>query len=355
MAIGERLRLARRAAGLSQRELARKIGVSAMAISKYERGSATPRSDVLLRLARALNLRVDALLRPARVSVGQPAYRCRKRLPPREEAALLAQVQDWLERYLDIEDLLGCEVRFKFPKGFPFRITSLKEVEDAALELRKAWELGFDPIESLVDVLEDRGIKVGLVDGPDEFDALTLQAKADGPQPVIAIKRGLPGDRQRFSLAHELAHLLLQAEPGVDEEKVAHRFAGAFLVPEPVARAELGRKRRSLHLYELHMLKHKYGLSMQAWIHRARELNILPKAAAKQLLKAFRERGWDREEPGDPLPPEEPQRMQRLILRALEEDWISPSRAAELLGKPLKIFYSQESKRHADLPLPLRG
>lgn len=355
MAMGERLRLARRAAGFSQRELAKRIGVSAMAISKYERGLATPRSDVLLRLARALNLRVDALLRPARVSVGRPAYRCRKRLSPREEAALLAQVQAWLERYLDIEGLLRCEVRFEFPKGFPFRIASLKEVEGAALKLRKAWELGLDPIESLVDVLEDHGIKVGLVDGPDKFDAFTLQAEADGPQPVIVVKRGLPGDRQRFSLAHELAHLLLQVKPSVDEEKAAHRFAGAFLVPEPVARAELGRKRHSLHLYELHMLKHKYGLSMQAWIRRARELNILQKAAAEHLLKAFRERGWDREEPGDPLPPEEPQRMQRLILRALEEDWISSSRAAELLGKPLKIFYSQESQRHADLPLPLRG
>ncbi|NPV30275.1 MAG: helix-turn-helix transcriptional regulator, partial [Firmicutes bacterium] len=57
--VGERLRLARRAAGLSLRELANRVGVSPQAISKYERGLDIPSSGVLLRLAEALGVKVE--------------------------------------------------------------------------------------------------------------------------------------------------------------------------------------------------------------------------------------------------------------------------------------------------------
>jgi Zn-dependent peptidase ImmA (M78 family) len=136
----------------------------------------------------------------------------------------------------------------------------------------------------------------------------------------------------------------------VDEEKAADRFAGAFLVPAPVARFELGERRDTLHLYELHLLKHKYGLSMQGWIYRARDLGILSENATIRLFQDFRRAGWHRHEPGDQLPPEVPKRMERLVLRALAEDLISESRGAELLGKPLAQFYREEAAQHAGFP-----
>ncbi|MBC7252167.1 MAG: ImmA/IrrE family metallo-endopeptidase, partial [Anaerolineae bacterium] len=212
---------------------------------------------------------------------------------------------------------------------------------------------GLVPIESLVEVLEDRGIKVGIVSGHEDFDALTFWA--DGTKPVIVVKRGLPGDRQRFSLAHELGHIVLEPVESVDAEKAAYRFAGAFLVPEPVVYFELGPERRTLDLYELHLLKHKYGLSMQAWIYRAKDLGILAASAATQLFKRFRQEGWHRQEPGDPIPPEEPGRMKRLVLRALAEDMISRSRAAELLGMPLAQFWQEEAEQHDGFPAAVRG
>jgi hypothetical protein len=105
-------------------------------------------------------------------------------------------------------------------------------------------------------------------------------------------------------------------------------------------------------LYELHLLKHKYGMSMQAWIHRARDLGILSDAAMTGMYKWFRSQGWHREEPGDPCPPEKPDRMERLVMRAIVEDVISESRASELLGKPMAEFWRQASKEHEDIPLP---
>ena len=352
MSIGERIKVARRAAGLSQRKLAQAAGVSAMAISKYERGLDVPSSAVLLRLAQALGVKTEYFLRPVTVSVTAPSYRRRASLPRKQEYAIIGRVQDWLERYLEVESLFGEPLRFTLPSDFDRRVATLDDVEKVALALRRQWNLGLGPIESLVEVLEEQGIKVGLVEGPDDFDALTLQANGDIP--VIVVKRGVPGDRQRFNLAHELGHLVLEPVGDVDPEKAAYRFAGAFLVPAPTARQELGQRRQTLDLYELHLLKHKYGLSMQAWVYRAKDLGILSQAAAERLIRWFRREGWHRDEPGDPIPPEEPGRMKRLVLRALAEDLISESRAAELLGMPLAQFWQEEAEQHDGFPVAVR-
>ena len=352
MSIGERIKVARRAAGLSQRKLAQAAGVSAMAISKYERGLDVPSSAVLLRLARALGVKTEYFLRPVTVSVTALSYRRRASLPRKQEYAIIGRVQDWLERYLEVESLFGEPLRFTLPPDFDRRVATLDDVEKVALALRRQWNLGLGPIESLVEVLEEQGIKVGLVEGPDDFDALTLQANGDIP--VIVVKRGVPGDRQRFNLAHELGHLVLEPVGDVDAEKAAYRFAGAFLVPAPTARQELGQRRQTLDLYELHLLKHKYGLSMQAWVYRAKDLGILSQAAAERLFRWFRREGWHRDEPGDPIPPEEPGRMKRLVLRALAEDLISESRAAELLGTPLAQFWQEEAEQHDGFPVAVR-
>jgi Zn-dependent peptidase ImmA (M78 family)/DNA-binding XRE family transcriptional regulator len=349
MSIGERLKIARHAARLSQRGLAEAAGVSAMAISKYERDLDMPSSGVLIRLARALDVKTEFFLRPVTVTVTAPAYRRRTSLPRKQERAIIAQIQEWLERYLDVESFFGGPPEFELPPDLNRRVTSLDEVERVAIELREGWDLGLAPIESLVEVLEDHGIKVGLIEGHQDFDSLTFWA--DETIPVIVVKRAVPGDRQRFNLAHELGHLVLEIAEGVDEEAAAYRFAGAFLVPESVARFELGDRRQTLSLHELHLLKHKYGLSMQAWIYRAKDLGVLSESAATQLFREFRRKGWHREEPGDQIPPEEPERMKRLVLRAVAEDLISRSRVAELLGMPLAQFYQEEAEQHAGFPV----
>ena len=139
------------------------------------------------------------------------------------------------------------------------------------------------------------------------------------------------------------------------EDVCSYRFAGAFLVPAEAARFELGSQRQTLGLFELHLLKHKYGLSMQAWVYRAKDLGILSESSAVQLFRQFRQKGWHRQEPGDQILPEEPQRLKRLVLRALVEDVISESRAAELLGMPLRQFWQEEAEQHDGFPVAVRG
>jgi len=348
--LGERLKVARKAAQLSLRALAEQVDVSAQAISKYERDLMTPNSDMLLRLARVLGVKVEFFFRTQQVTLSPPAYRKRTALPRKQEQAILAHVQEWLERYLETESLFPSDEmpHFALPDGMSHQMSSLEEAEDVALALREEWGLGKVPLESLVDLLEDRGIKVGLVDGHDKFDACTFWA--NDSMPVIVTKRDVSGDRQRMNIAHELGHLVLET----NDEPAAYRFAGAFLVPADTARYELGEQRRTLDLYELHLLKHKYGWSMQGWIYRAKDLGIISESAATRLFRRFRREGWHKEEPGDQLPPEEPKRMARLVLRALSEDLVSESRAAELLGRPLAQFYKEEAEGHAGFPADLR-
>lgn len=340
--IGERIKQRRIALGLSLDDLASRTGnfVSKQAIHKYEQGASTPGSDVLIKLAEALGVKVEFFFRPQEqeVVLGEPAYRKHASASAKELKALSAKTQELLERYFFVESVISSHrsTGFSAPARTSRKVRKIEDAERLSLALRKRWKLGVDPIENVTEVFEDRGVKVILLEGNDTFDGLSCWANE--AVPVIAIRSRIPGDRQRFSLAHELAHLLMDLWKDVDAEKAAHRFAGSFLVPGEAAFQELGPKRRHIDVLELAMLKRKYGMSMQAWIYRAQDLQIISKSYASSLFALFRKNGWDKVEPGEQLPHEEPKRMERLVLRAASEGVVSPARAAELLGESLNQF-----------------
>ena len=342
MSIGERIKLARKMKQYSQDELAQQAEVSKMAISKYERDQDIPSSGVLLHISNALNVPVEFFFRPPIINIELQAYRKLSSLGQKEQEAIQAQVQEWLERYIELEDLFPEEKAsgINLPQ---YPIKSFEDIENAARNLRLAWELGFDAIENLMELLEDQHIKIGLIEGFQEFDACTFMA---GDAPVIVSKAGLPGDRQRFNLAHELGHLVMEIAEGLDEEKAAHRFASAFLVPATTAMFELGKHRSKLDFNELYLLKRKYGLSMQAWIYRSKDLGIIATSTADYLFRTFSQRGWKKNEPGDALPSEKPLRFQRLVYRAFAEDFISQTRAEELLGSRLDPAWLAKALTH---------
>ena len=196
---------------------------------------------------------------------------------------------------------------------------------------------------SITDCLLEDRITVQ-VSGDDRFDA---PVRLDDDARLWQSRTASP-DRLRFSLAHELGHLMLDVGESLDAEKAANRFAGAFLVPRSAVIRELGSRRDALDRQELHLLKHKYGLSMQAWVFRARDLGIVDAATATRYFRWFRQNGLHLQEPGDALPPETPQRLTRLVLRAVAEDVISHGRAAELLGMPWANFLERQAELHGE-------
>ncbi len=339
--LGERIKRARIAAGLSQREAAKRAGLSAMAISKFERGLAAPTSKTLLRLARALDTRTEFFLRPDTVTVGKLEFRKRSSLRKKQLARIRADVLDQVERFLELLSIFPNDPvpAFEVPGTVPDVVASLEDVEEAALAVRDAWLLGRNAIPCMADTIEKHGIIVLTtdVDESRKFDGLAT--KANG-YPVIVVGASWPGDRQRFTMAHELGHLVLEDRlgKGIEEEAACDRFAGAFLAPRDAVLMELGSRRNRIEPRELYQLKHEYGLSMQAWVHRARDVGVITPRVAKILFRTFSHRGWRKQEPGEPYPSERPHMFEQLVMNALAEDMISLSKAAELMSLPLGEF-----------------
>jgi Zn-dependent peptidase ImmA (M78 family) len=317
-------------------------------VSKYERELDVPGSDVLIRLARASGVKVEFLLRRVDVRLSEASFRCRKALPAKQKRAVLASVQDLAERFVQAAELFS---RVGEPDLPHVRVKDIGQAEAAAEKLREHWGMGQGQIDNLTATMEAHNVLVGPVDARTGFDAATVRTDGELSLPVVVVRRGVAGDRQRFSMAHELGHLAMDVDSGVNEEKAAHRFAAALLVPAAAAKAELGEKRADLAPLELHLLKHKYGLSMQSWVMRAADLGIISAAAAANLHRSFRSKGWHLKEPGDQIPAEEPQRLKLMVLRALAEDLITESRAAELLGTSLAEYLRQEKKAHGEFPV----
>ncbi|GAB6285180.1 MAG: XRE family transcriptional regulator [Methanoregula sp.] len=339
MSLGERIKLRRQILRITLRGLAEQIGVSHTTVDKYEKNILVPDSQSLIKLSKTLQIPIASLLRPEnqQIQLNHMAFRTRKMLK-RDEKQINAETKEWLERYLHIENLTGRQRVFERPDGFPRAVSSFEEAEEAARDLRAAWDLGTDPIENLTYLLEDKGIKIGIISGIRQFDALFTEY--DGHR-VIVVKENLPRARQRFSIAHELGHCLLEVEGGLDEEKAMHRFAGAFLVPREKVLFELDGTRHKFSIKELLILKEKYGLSMGAWLHRATDLGIITPENYLGIRKFFMKKGWNRKEPDDDRAKgEKPTMMEAMVLRAHAEGIISTSKAAELLNQSISTFCS---------------
>lgn len=336
MAIGAKIKQARKLRGISQRDLAERLPVSDQTVSKYEREESLPDSTRLMEIADALDIDLSYFLRAPRVGEVKPAYRTERSssMKVKEKEALIERIRDWLERYLEVESILHVDdLSFEWPAEVPYAVASMDDIEEAALALRDTWNIGHDPIENLTERLEDKALRVGSLEAPDAFDACAFEAAVNGGIPVIVFNKDRPGDRQRFNIAHELGHLVLDIRGGLDEEKACHRFASAFLVPRTIFFQDVGAHRKKISLRELELLKEKYGMSMQALIYRMRDLGILNKHYAGRLFDWFEETGHDKEEPGEPVPREHPQRFERMVEHALAEELISKRRAAELLDR----------------------
>ena len=309
--------------------------VTAQAISKYERNEFTPGSAVLIALAAALGVSVDYLVGDGDMALEGIEFRRKRLTGRREEARVEGRVLHLLERYLTVEELLGLPTAtWEKPRHAPWPVRrEPAEAEDAARGLRALWGLGLDPLCGSVALVEERGVKV-LSMGLHGIDGLTARVRRGRDiLPVIVVNRADWGERQRFTVAHELGHMLLGIAPKVDSEKAAHRFAGAFLMPAETLRAEIGERRTTIGLAELFDLKRLFGVSVQALTYRCLDLGIFGRPLFRRLFDEFTRRGWRNPPYEEPyaMKGERPSRFERLCYRALSEGAVSEARAAELL------------------------
>ncbi len=338
----KRLLQARKASGLSLRGLGDQVGISHAAIKKYEDGEAKPSSDILLKLAKALQVRTEYFFRPDIIpALGSINYRKHSALPKKQLNAISQKIIDLIERRIELENLFPQASKGLLSpiNNFPQAIKEHSDIEMAGEAVREAWKLGIDPILDLIDIFEMQGIRVFAVNIADDvkFDGLCAEVLN---KPVIVISSNWPGDRQRFTLAHELGHLLLSGllDPNINEERACNHFAGAFLFPRESVINELGKNRTSIEVKELALLKEEFGISMVGILFRALHLEIISKNYWDQMIRLFRKKGWHKKEPGKSYPQETPRVFEQFVFHALAEDCIGESKAAELLSLPLTDF-----------------
>ncbi len=346
--IADRVRLARRKAGYSLRDLSIAMDnkVTAQAIGKYERGESIPSSGVLLALSKALGVSLSYLMDTQGIELSGVEFRTKANTSARDRAQVETEVLEWIERYLQIERVLELDsAHWKCPIAPPRKLSNPDDAEKLAEEVREKWDLGRDPIPNMTELLEEKGLKVltvPLAERVSGFTCLVKRPEEQADLPVIVVNDRFPLERRRLTLAHELAHRLIDTDSLSDkeEEKAANVFAGAFLMPRDHLRNEVGRHRNALGYKELIYLKRIYRVSGAALLVRLRQLEVIGEST---LVYAFQSiaRGWRTKEPNELELPEErgqrerARRFERLCYRALAEGLISLSKAAELLRLPV--------------------
>lgn len=344
----DRIRSARARKRLTLREVALRVGLSHTAVQKYERGDLKPNSDMALRFSKALEVPLSFLLRPSRVGAIEPAFRKRAKTSKGVQAQWLADVHEALERYVEIALIMEEDPQpFQLPNAFPYPVESEVDAEAAADALREAWDLGHDPMGPLLPWLETLGVWVLDVAGTAPIDAASFTLQEHGQRPVIALPQtDSSGERQRFTVAHELGHLALSIPPQPNElenayakrvERLCNRFAGALLMPRLSTMHYWGHVRTRLSWPELYHFKATFGVSYRALVYRLQDLEVIERSEAERWFKVFNAKWGSTQEP-DALPLEKPKRFMLLVHRAYAEGMISEHRAQELLQSADAVF-----------------
>ncbi len=346
--IADRIRLARRKSGLSLRGLSAAMGgkVTAQAIGKYERGEDIPSSGVLIALTEALGVSLSYLLDARGIELEGVEFRTKASTSARERAHVETEVLEWIERYLQIELILEPDsARWQSPLERPRKFRRISDAEKLAADTREAWKLGIDPIPNMTELLEEKGLKVLTVALAARVSGFTCLVKRSGGQedlPVIVVNDRFPLERRRLTLAHELAHRLIDTNSlsGKDEEKAATLFAGAFLMPADHLLRKAGKRRSALGYREIIDLKRLYRTSGAALLMRLRQLDVISESTLVYAFQSFA-RGWRTREPEELEATEHrgqrerALRFERLCYRALAEGLISLAKASELLRLPV--------------------
>ncbi|MGP4048357.1 ImmA/IrrE family metallo-endopeptidase [Streptomyces sp. 2A115] len=303
---GERVKQVREMHQMTQSELARVVpGVSQYQLSRIEKGSAQPDEETEALLAATFGVSVEFFRRPPIVNLEalSPQLRARSRLTQRAKTAAMQWARLVYEEYRNLSSSA---------RSIPCRIPITRGANPAEAAAKTREVLGFtpnEPLPYLILAVERAGVTVlGL---PFQAENLDGFCAWQGDEPIIAVLSDVPGDRVRFTVAHELGHLVLH-EPGQTGSMVeaeADAFAAELLTPR-AALAQVMPARPTLS--SLAMLKTQWGVSIKSLVRGAREIGVVDQERAISLYKQISARGWNRQEPGH-VPQEKPRAFRKLM------------------------------------------
>ncbi|WP_375579070.1 XRE family transcriptional regulator [Marivirga tractuosa] len=291
----KQLTFAREYRKYSQTELASRIpGLSQSNLSKFEKGLDTLSNDLIEKIIDFLDFPKEFFQQHIPSMVENAEYRRRAtitkgdRLDIEYSIRFISHLIDQMSNAIEWPDLKLKAIDIE--DGFsPVSIAKL---------IRKQFKLkNGEPVKNIFSIIEQSGIIIYELDANEKFDGVSFQT--ENGFPLIIVNSNFSNDRKRFTLAHELGHLVMHVltENPISEyrnkEKEADQFASEFLMPEDGIRNSL----LNLKLSYLADLKSYWLTSMGAIIRKAKDLHCISADKYKYLNIELSRRGWKKNEP----------------------------------------------------------
>lgn len=303
------LKVARQARALSQTELAKKAMLTQGFVSKVEAGVLQPTTDAIDRFATALAYPTSYFFESDGLA-GLPIsmqYRKRAAVGARAIEQLEAEIN---RRLFEVRRLVrSVDVAQLMPLP-QLDVDEYGSAEAVAGLVRRTWLVPSGPIKNLVDLVERAGCLVIACD----FQSLGVDGLALRPHglpPCIFLNSAMPGDRQRFTLAHELGHLVMHQVPSLNMEDEANAFAAELLMPRSDIRSQLV---GGMSIVRLAALKPFWRVSMASLLYRAQTLGTLTAVQRDRLWREFSAAGYRKCEPAEiDVAPEQPTVLRDIV------------------------------------------
>jgi Zn-dependent peptidase ImmA (M78 family)/transcriptional regulator with XRE-family HTH domain len=344
------LRLARQYRGFHQKELAGRIGVDAAVLSRAENNAYQPSDSVIAKCAIELNVLETFFYftyEPTGIPVSfHPMWRKRQSVSQREIDRVLADANI---RALHLRQLLpsvSMEPELPLPRFEPGEYGN--DCREIARLVRRTWGMAAGPVINLTALIERAGVFVFHLD-LEQIDVDGLTLRRPGLPPMILLNRYLPADRMRFTLAHELCHLIAHQVPSLEMEKQANDFASEFLIPHNDVRPYF--KGRRIDLTLLAHMKPEWRVSMASLLYAAGDLGYLGPGQKQMLWKKFSAMRYRLREPQELDFPIEQTTLDRFLIEAHVAEL---GYTMEDLSKML-AFPAEDICNMYGLPKPRRG
>lgn len=335
----KRLKQARIKEKLTMEELCRRTGgiVTKQTISKYEAGLLSASFKVQQALSTALNVSIDYLTRPFATELDslEISFRKKANTTAKDTDALQVNIQNRLEDYIYIEDILGIQPTLNIAEPIS-TITSADDTMHYAQLLRNYWDMGKAAIANTFDLLEQHGVKVILIDAPQSFDGVS--GIANQKHPFVVINRSKDHiERRRLTTLHELGHIILNNHfadtlKTKEKENLCNTFATEMLIPSDILFNRFyGQKKKSI--YDMIEVSTHYGISVDAIVYRLRQLDIIGEREFRwYFVHKNKDINFKNLTEKNKFKERATHRYDTLVYKALEEKQITTMKASEYLG-----------------------
>ena len=297
---------------------------------KYEKNQLRPDGDKLTKFAEILNCSVFDLLKDqTKRKAVNLNFRKRKKLTGKKLDQLKAVINDKINNYLDVLELNGIG-KTNINK---LKVSSLEDIEKYAERFRNDHNIGIKmPIGNLCNIIEDIGVSVIIINDNDgDFKGFDGVSDMVDGYPFVCISSDINYFRQRFTLAHELGHLVLDIDETLDEEEVCNHFASSLLMPKQAMQDEFGYKRNRISQRELEIVREEYGVSIKAILMRIKTCEIIGESYAKLSFINYNKYSKSSEESIAENHKEYSRRYEQLAWRLFDQEIITKSKFNELM------------------------